>query len=73
MESHDVTAAEAEACFSNPHTKKRSGDVYLLLGKTDDGRMLFLVYLLGSNGLVRVISGREMEPEERRAYRRNGR
>ena len=73
LDSHGVTAYEAESCFANPHTKKRSGDRFILLGKTDEDRMLFLVYLLRPDGRVRVISGREMEPEERRAYRRDAR
>lgn len=42
LDSHDVSAREAEECFAHPHTKKRSGDAMLMLGMTDGGRMLFL-------------------------------
>lgn len=73
LDAHDVAAYEAESCFANPHTKKRSGDRLLLLGKTDDDRMLFLVYIQRPDGRVRVISGRDMEPDERRTYRRDAR
>lgn len=68
---HDVSALEAEQCFANPHSiRKAEDDAYLLLGTTDGGRMLFLVYQLKAGGVVRVFSGREMTQKERRAYRR---
>jgi uncharacterized protein len=67
--AHGVSAWEAEQCFANPHTKRRSGDAMLMLGVTDAGRMLLLVYSQGSES-VRVYSAREMTPKERRTYRR---
>lgn len=70
LDRHDVSALEAEQCFVNPHTKRRHGDVMLLLGVADEGRMLFLVYEQRPNGVVRVYSGREMTDNERRVYRR---
>ncbi len=70
---HNVSALEAEQCFANPHTKRREGDALLLLGVTDGGRMLFLVYEQKPGGVVRVYSGREMNDNERRTYRRNAR
>ncbi len=73
LEAHHVTAYEAESCFLNPHSRKRWRDRFLLLGKTDEDRMLFLVYVQRPDGTIRVISGRDMEPGERRAYRRNAR
>ncbi len=71
LERHKVSALEAEQCFANPHTVRRAEDAYLLLGRTDDGRMLLLIYQQKSKGVVRVYSGREMTERERRAYRRN--
>jgi uncharacterized DUF497 family protein len=73
LRNHNVTALEAEQCFSNPHTKRRSGDDLLMLGMTDGGRMLFLVYEQKQTGVVRVYSAREMTDEERRTYRRHAR
>lgn len=73
LESHGVTAYEAESCFGNPNTRKRFGDRLLLLGKTDDDRMLLLVYVQKPGGLVRVISSRDMTPGERATYRRHAR
>lgn len=71
LSHHDVSALEAEECFSNRHTTRRAGkDVYLILGRTDSGRMLLLVYQQKARGVIRVYSGREMKDAERRAYRR---
>jgi uncharacterized DUF497 family protein len=73
LERHKVSALEAEQCFANPNTKRRQGDDLLLLGITDGGRMLFLVYEQKANGVVRVYSAREMTQNERRTYRRYAR
>lgn len=73
LERHNVSALEAEQCFANPNTRRRHRDALLLLGVTDDGRMLFLVYEQKPNGVLRVYSAREMTDSERRAYRRNTR
>ncbi len=70
---HNVSALEAEQCFANPHTARRHGDDLLMLGVTDDGRMLFLVYEQKPGGVLRVYSAREMTDNERRTYRRHAR
>ena len=44
-----------------------------MLGVTDSGRMLFLVYEQKANGVVRVYSAREMTDKERRTYRKQAR
>lgn len=71
LDRHNVSALEAEQCFANPNTRRREGDALLLLGVTDDGRMLFLVYEQKPRGVVRVYSARDMTEKERRAYRRH--
>lgn len=73
LERHNVSALEAEQCFANPNTRRRHGDDLLLLGVTEGGRMLFLVYEQKPNGVVRVYSAREMTDKERRTCRRNAR
>jgi hypothetical protein len=73
LERHNVSALEAENCFANASTRRRHGDDLFLLGVTDGGRMLFLVYEQKPNGVVRVYSAREMTDKERRVYRRNAR
>lgn len=70
LERHNVSALEAEQCFVNPNTRRREGEALLLMGVTDDGRMLFLIYEQKPHGVVRVYSGREMTEKERRTYRR---
>lgn len=69
LRRHNVSALEAEQCFANPHTSRKAGDAMLMLGVTDSGRMLLLVY--EQNGVVRVYSAREMTAKERRTYRRH--
>lgn len=73
LRRHNVSASEAEQCFANSHTRRRQGVDLLMLGVTDDGRMLKLVYQQKPNGIVRVYSAREMTDKERRTYRRNAR
>jgi uncharacterized protein len=73
LDRHNVSALEAEQCFGNPKTPRRAGGDLLLLGVTDGGRMLFLVYQQKPNGVVRVYSAREMTDLERRTYRQNAR
>ena len=70
LERHNVTALEAEQCFGNPHSRRRVGDAMLMLGRTDGGRMLFLVYEQKAHGRVRVYHARDMTTRERRTYRR---
>jgi uncharacterized DUF497 family protein len=73
LRNHGVSAMEAEQCFANPHSKRRHKDALLLLGITDGGRMLFLVYEQLQGGVVRVYSARDMTTKERRTYRQNAR
>ncbi len=70
LDRHGVTAVEAEECFGNANSRRRVGDVYLMLGITGSGRMLLLVYEQKLGGIVRVFSARDMTDSERRAYRR---
>ncbi len=53
---HNVSALEAEQCFANENTRRRQRDALLLMGITDSGRMLLLVYEQKANGVVRVYS-----------------
>lgn len=71
LRNHNVSAAEAAQCFANPHPgPRRVGDDLLMLGITDGGRMLLLVYEQKPNGVVRVYSAREQTDKERRTFRR---
>ncbi len=44
-----------------------------MLGVTDGGRMLLLIYEQKPSGVVRVYSAREMTENERRTYHRQAR
>lgn len=71
LERHNVSALEAEQCFANRNTRRQGhGGANLLLGRTDGGRLLLLVYEQRRHGIVRVYSAREMTEKERRVYRR---
>ena len=73
---HKVTPAECEQIFFNQplmikdvhqyfETEKR----FLVLGKTDKNRSLFIAFTLRNN-LIRVISARDMSRKEREVYGR---
>ncbi|MBI4745370.1 MAG: BrnT family toxin [Deltaproteobacteria bacterium] len=73
-EKHIVTFAECEEVFFNSpivvgEDKKHSSseDRHYMLGKTDSGRLLFIVFTIRKNK-IRVISARDMSKKERGAY-----
>lgn len=74
---HDVDPYEAEEAATDPGALIwRSGSDrfgnrrYLCLGKTDDGRVLFLVLDRKGDRLYRVGSARNAGPRERKVYRK---
>lgn len=76
--SHEVTSTECEQDFFNqplivapdvPHSVTE--DRFFVLGQTDAGRELFLVFTLRGE-LIRVISARDMSRKERKVYRNHG-
>lgn len=73
-ERHAVTPSECEEAFFNRpivagwDETHSSDEVRLfLLGKTDSGRRLFVVFTIRGKG-VRVISARDMNRRERETY-----
>lgn len=71
---HQVSRAECEEVFFNEpvaaapdvqpsHAEPR----YYVLGKTDEGRLLFVVVTIGDK-LIRVISARDMNRREEKEY-----
>ena len=73
-EKHRVSVLECEQLFFNrplvvrddePHSGREPR--YYALGKTDLGRLLFLVFTIRGNK-IRVISVRDMNKKERRTY-----
>jgi uncharacterized DUF497 family protein len=75
-DKHDVTPAEAEQVFFNrpllildDAMHSLAEPRYLALGRTDDGRRLFIVFTIRRNGTkLRVISARDMHRKERARY-----
>lgn len=73
-ERHKVTYFECEEIFFNEplvvqHDKIHSTheNRYFALGKTDEGRLLFVVFTIRGDK-IRVISARNMSKKERRCY-----
>lgn len=75
--SHGVKFYEIEEAIENepkciiPH--KRYSDRFVLLGRTNAGRYLFVVYQEKRGGVIRPIHAHDMEMEQRDFYRRNRR
>ena len=73
-ERHRVSHIECEEIFFNrpiivkkdePHSTRENR--YFVLGKTDAGRLLFIVFTLRGNK-IRIISARDMNRKERKIY-----
>ena len=74
-EKHRVSDAECEEVFFNQpviarkdHKHSKHESRYFALGQTDVGRFLFVAFTI-RNGLIRVISARDMTRREIRKYR----
>ena len=74
-EKHKVTHLECEEIFFNEplivqqdKTHSTSEERYFALGKTDRGRVLFVVFTIRGDR-IRVISARDASKKERRYYR----
>ena len=73
-EKHGVSAFECEQIFFNhplvaedeKHSQRE--ERCYVLGQTDAGRLLFVVFTVRSN-LIRVISARDMNKKERELYK----
>ncbi|MCI0413075.1 BrnT family toxin [bacterium] len=71
---HGIKPEEAEEVFAVAalFRKTRRGH-YVALGPTLDGRFLTIVFELKGNGIVRVITGWDMETAEKRYWRKHRR
>jgi uncharacterized DUF497 family protein len=72
--SHQVTKSECEQIFFNQPLFINDDDKhsefevrYYALGKTDEGRKLFIIFTVREN-LIRVISARDMSKKEKKVY-----
>jgi uncharacterized DUF497 family protein len=58
--SHRITVEEAIQCFYNDFEIRRNKsfkDRFQLVGETDGGRKLKIIFQLKSNSIVRIITG----------------
>ena len=76
LDKHGASDAECEQVFFNqpilvqPDEEHSEGEArYYVLGRTDDGRRLFVVFT-ARGSKIRVISARDMTRRERRHYPR---
>jgi uncharacterized DUF497 family protein len=74
-EKHKVNRVECEQVFFNQPfvvgedvTHSQEEERFYTLGKTDAGRLLFLVFTIREE-ILRVITARDMSRRERRIYR----
>lgn len=73
-ERHEVSFIECEEVFFNKpfvvkecESRSKAEARYYALGKTDEGRLLFVVFTIRENK-IRVISARDMSRKERKLY-----
>jgi uncharacterized DUF497 family protein len=60
---HRITIDEAVECFDNDFQIRRNKsftDRFQLIGETDDGRKLKIIFQLRPNNIVRIITGWEL-------------
>ena len=76
-EKHGIDFSEVEDLFARKHLVLR-GPVdqygerrYASLGQAAAGRYLFVIYTIPEPGVAKVITAREMMPQERRYFLKN--
>lgn len=71
IERHQFSPEEVEEVFDGDYKVRRARQgLYIALGETLDGRLAFVVFRRLSKGVIRVVTARDMENNERRRYRR---
>lgn len=71
IERHQFSPEEVEEVFDGAYKVRRARQgLYIALGETLDGRLAFVVFRRLSKGVIRVVTARNMENNERRLYRR---
>jgi uncharacterized protein len=71
IERHQFSPEEVEEVFGGDYKVRRTRQgLYIALGETLDGRLAFVVFRRLSKGVIRVVTARDMENNERRLFRR---
>jgi len=75
IRKHRLLPQEVEQVFrGNPHFRfiesgdVRGADLYAALGRTDSGRYVIAFFVRKRDGSALIISARDMDAKERRAY-----
>jgi len=68
---HGVAIFEVEELisFNRPFYQRTREGKYLAYGVTEEGRYLFIVFVMKGSNRVRVITARDMTEKEKRYYR----
>jgi len=68
---HQIDLAEVDELLTGDAWLRRGrGGLYYILGRTEAGRYLFAVFRDLGGGNARLVTAREMDKAERRAYQR---
>lgn len=68
---HGIKPEEAEEVFAvKPLFRKTKRGHYAVMGPTIDGRFLTIAFELKGNGIARIITGWDMEPAEKKYWRK---
>ncbi len=69
---HGVAIFEIEEAilFGKPSYQRSREDKYIAYGVTEEGRYLFIVFVIKGSGRIRVISARDMAEKEKRYYKK---
>ena len=68
---HGVSPSEAEfVCRGNSIVVRGREGRYLVYGRTDAGRYLFIVIRIHSRGVIRIITARDMTHSEKLFFQR---
>ncbi|WP_280500250.1 hypothetical protein [Nocardia farcinica] len=71
---HDITPAEVEEAAQKPYRLSKGRDnTTLLFGQTYDGRYILVVMNEAMDGRWYVVTARDMDDSEQKAYKRKGR
>ena len=69
---HGVAIFEVEetVLFRKPFYQRDKEGKYIAYGVTEEGRYLFIVFVIKDSGRIRVISARDMKEKEKRYYKK---
>lgn len=69
---HHVAPKEVEELIKGiPHVRRGEQGTYRAYGQTYGGRYLFVVFVLESTSIARIITARDMTEAERKLYKKS--